>query len=141
MEISLKRMQDETEEVQVEEDESHLGADWLATLAGTGVTCTESGDSLLGPPDSDLQLLSQVQGRVLTVTPHDGAQRDTLYLCHLSRRQANSLKVQDFTYFPCWRQRKSSFQRITICFFCIGKNVTIIWCFSLCSCMIKPLIY
>lgn len=27
-------------------------------------------------PDGDLWVLSPVQGRVLTVTPHDGAQRD-----------------------------------------------------------------
>ncbi len=71
MELSLKRMRDETEE------ESHLGAEWLATAAGTGGTCTESGDSLPAGLNGDLWVLSQVQGRVLTVTPHDGAQRDT----------------------------------------------------------------
>lgn len=51
MELSLKRMRDETEaeEEEVEEaEESHLGADWLATPAGTGGTCTESRDSLPG---------------------------------------------------------------------------------------------
>lgn len=37
---------DETEE----EEESCLGADWLATRAGTGGTCTESWDSLPGAP-------------------------------------------------------------------------------------------
>lgn len=41
-------IEDETEEV--EEEESHLGVDWLATPAGTGGTCTKSGDSLPGAP-------------------------------------------------------------------------------------------
>lgn len=30
------------------EKERHLGADWLATAAGTGGTCIESRDSVLG---------------------------------------------------------------------------------------------
>lgn len=45
-------------------------------------------------PDRDLWVLSRVQGRVLAVTLHDGAQSDALESRCLSHRQAHSLTEQ-----------------------------------------------
>lgn len=52
-------------------------------------------------PDRDLWVLSRVQGRVLAVTLHDGAQSDALESRCLSHRQAHSLTEQPKWGFLC----------------------------------------
>lgn len=77
-----------------------MGTDWLATLAGTLRHLHRVRRQPAWGPDRDLWVLSQVQGRVLTVTLHDGAQRDLPNdAVHLRGRQLPPQREENRFFF------------------------------------------